>query len=99
MRNIETYPLAELLLRGAAKSVDGGWPHVIELLRGIGEQGWKVSDTDWFVPARSHVEDRWSEIVELCEEYGFDVVGRDNAGWSAHGDTCNTERDRRTAPA
>jgi hypothetical protein len=37
-------------------------------------QGWKVGDPGWFVPSRPHLEDRWTEILDLCARYGFDVI-------------------------
>ncbi len=37
-------------------------------------QGWQVSDTGWFVPTREHLKDRWREILDLCGQYGFDVL-------------------------
>ncbi len=37
-------------------------------------QGWDVRDTQWFIPARDHLKDRWAEIIDLCAEYDFDVI-------------------------
>ncbi|MCL4730431.1 MAG: hypothetical protein KJ044_08375, partial [Planctomycetes bacterium] len=37
-------------------------------------QGWVVSDPNWWNPAGPNLVQRWAEIVDLCRIYGFDLI-------------------------
>ncbi len=67
---------------------DQDWyEHKLKLMRFLGirtfakdllefghNQGWPVSDANWWNPAGPNLVQRWSEIVTLCQSYGFDVI-------------------------